>query len=46
MQGAHTGPISDICVLEDGSFISGGLSDGAICVFDQSFALIGNHCSC
>ena len=34
LKGAHTGPVSDICVLDDGSFVSGGVSDGALVVFD------------
>ncbi len=40
-QGAHSGPVADICTLEDGSFISGGLADGSIVVFDNKYELIG-----
>ena len=41
LKGAHTGPVSDICVLDDGSFVSGGVSDGALVVFDANYDLIG-----
>ncbi|XP_023324259.1 echinoderm microtubule-associated protein-like 1 [Eurytemora carolleeae] len=41
LKGAHTGPVSDICVLEDGSFISGGVSDGTLCIFNSTYELIG-----
>ena len=41
LKGAHTGPVSDICVFEDGSFVSGGVSDGALVVFDSNYDLIG-----
>jgi hypothetical protein len=33
--------VADICTLEDGSFISGGLADGSIVVFDNKYELIG-----
>ena len=41
LKGAHTGPVSDICVMDDGSFVSGGVSDGALVVFDDKYDLIG-----
>ena len=41
LKGAHTGPVSDICVMDDGSFVSGGVSDGALVVFDANYDLIG-----
>eukprot|EP00090_Calanus_glacialis_P000940 TRINITY_DN10679_c0_g1_i1.p1 TRINITY_DN10679_c0_g1~~TRINITY_DN10679_c0_g1_i1.p1 ORF type:complete len:1682 (+),score=397.37 TRINITY_DN10679_c0_g1_i1:312-5048(+) len=41
LKGAHTGPVADICVLDDGSFVSGGVSDGAFVVFDSKYDLIG-----
>ena len=41
LKGAHTGPVADICVMEDGSFVSGGVSDGALVVFDSRYDLIG-----
>ena len=42
-QGAHSGPVADLCTLEDGSFISGGLADGCIVVFDNKYELIGMY---
>ena len=41
LKGAHTGPVADICVMDDGSFVSGGVSDGALVVFDSRYDLIG-----
>jgi hypothetical protein len=43
VKGAHSGPVADLCTLEDGSFISGGLADGSIVVFDNKYELIGGH---
>ena len=42
LKGAHTGPVSDICIMEeDGSFVTGGVSDGTLVVFDANYDLIG-----
>ena len=42
LKGAHTGPVSDIAIMEeDGSFVTGGVSDGALVVFDANYDLIG-----
>ena len=41
LKGAHQGPVADICVVDDGSFVSGGLSDAALVVFDDQYQLIG-----
>jgi len=42
LKGAHQGPVGDICLMpEDGTFVSGGLKDGAIVVFDNNYQLIG-----
>ena len=41
LKGAHTGPVADVCVMDDGSFVSGGVSDGALVVFDSRYDLIG-----
>ena len=41
LKGAHTGPVADIAVLSDGSFVSGGLADGALVMFDADYELIG-----
>ena len=41
LKGAHNGPVGDICVFEDGSFISGGEKDGSLVVFNMEYDLIG-----
>lgn len=41
LKGAHTGAVGDICVLPDGSFVSGGLEDGALVIFNKEYQLIG-----
>ncbi len=43
LKGAHQGPVGDIIVMDedDGSFVSGGLEDGAFVVFDSDYNLIG-----
>lgn len=41
LKGAHQGSVGDICVMDDGTIISGGLSDGAFVVFDDRYQLIG-----
>lgn len=41
LKGAHQGEVGDVCVMEDGSFVSGGLEDGAFVVFDDKYQLIG-----
>ena len=41
LKGAHEGSVADICVMDDGSFVSGGLSDGSFVVFNKEYQLIG-----
>ena len=41
LKGAHSGPVADICVVDDGAFVSGGLEDGCLVVFDDNYQLIG-----
>ena len=41
LKGAHNGPVGDIAVFDDGSFVSGGEKDGALVVFNDSYELIG-----
>ena len=41
LKGAHRGAVGDICVHSDGSFVSGGLEDGALVVFNADYQLIG-----
>ena len=43
LKGAHKGSVADICVMEDGSFVSGGASDGALCAFDSDYGPIGMY---
>lgn len=43
LKGAHTGPVADIAVMDDGSFVSGGVSDGALVVFDSRLDLFTSH---
>lgn len=35
------GNVADICVMDDGSFISGGKDDGALVIFNEKYELIG-----
>ena len=41
LKGAHEGSVASICVMDDGSIVSGGLSDGAFVVFNEQYQLIG-----
>ena len=41
LKGAHSGSVADVCIMSDGSIVSGGLSDAAFVVFDQDYQLIG-----
>ena len=41
LKGAHEGPVADLCVMDDGSIVSGGLSDGSFVVFNKEYQLIG-----
>jgi microtubule-associated protein-like 1/2 len=41
LKGAHEGSVADICIMDDGSIVSGGLSDGAFVVFNDQYQLIG-----
>ena len=41
LKGAHEGSVAAICVMDDGSFVSGGLSDGSFVVFNSEYSLIG-----
>ena len=41
LKGAHAGAVGDIKVMEDGSFISGGLDDDSLVVFNENYELIG-----
>ena len=43
LKGAHEGPVADICVVDDGSFVSGGLMDGSFVVFNRDRALEDNQ---
>ena len=35
------GNVADICMMDDGSFISGGKDDGALVIFNERYELIG-----
>ena len=41
LKGAHSGAVGDIKVMEDGSFVSGGLDDDSLVVFNENYELIG-----
>jgi microtubule-associated protein-like 1/2 len=41
LKGAHAGAVGDIVVMEDGSFVSGGLNDDSLVVFNENYELIG-----
>ena len=41
LKGAHAGAVGDIKVMEDGSFVSGGLDDDSLVVFNENYELIG-----
>ena len=41
LKGAHEGSVAAIAVMDDGSFVSGGLSDGSFVVFNSEYSLIG-----
>ena len=41
LKGAHSGTVGDIKVMDDGSFVSGGLDDDSLVIFNESYELIG-----
>ena len=41
LKGAHAGAVGDIYVMEDGSFVSGGLDDASLVIFNDTYDLIG-----
>ncbi len=55
LKGAHQGPVGDVCVMDaaadggdgdgggDGTFVSGGMEDGAIVVFDANYQVRGSE---
>lgn len=43
VKNVHEGPVFSICVLKDGSVISGGGKDGRIVQFDSNLAKTGEN---
>ena len=41
LKGAHAGAVGDILVMDDGSFVSGGLDDASLVIFNDTYDLIG-----
>ena len=41
LKGAHAGAVGDVQVMEDGSFVSGGLDDASLVIFNSAYELIG-----
>lgn len=41
LKGAHAGAVGDIQVMEDGSFVSAGLDDASLVIFNDLYELIG-----